>query len=105
MKRTPLRLKIPEDMRDELSDDPFMQVCILAHLNLGCEGKIEWQDAFTYAGKRQNVIWGILPMCHVHHLRESKYRQEQEGAMRLRIDHFRAEEQVAILYPKSTLLV
>jgi hypothetical protein len=103
MKRTPLQLKIPEEMREELSDDPFMQECIIGGIR--CEGRIEWQHAFTYAGKRQNVIWGILPMCHIHHGLESGYRQEQIDSMRKRISHFKAEEEVATLYPKTTLLL
>lgn len=99
MKRHPLRLKIPDDMREQLSKDPFMKECIVG---VDCEGRIEWQHAFTYAGKRKNELWAILPMCHLHHLRESKYREIQQKAMKFRIKDFHLEEDVKLKYPKAS---
>jgi hypothetical protein len=101
MRKTPLRVQIPSQMRERLSSDPFMQICILAPPE--CEGRNEWNHAFTYAGKRKNELWAILPMCHKHHKEESRYRYVIEQYLRRRIIYFRATEEFWRKYPKSKL--
>lgn len=103
MQRSSMQCKIPEDMRAQLADDPFMQWCILRHDGL-CKGRVQWQHAFKYAGKRQNELWGILPMCEYHHEHQAEYIGLQEDIMRLRIHDFDAVDDVHAKYPKSTLI-
>ena len=102
MRRTPLQLKIPTEMRETLSADPWMGKCII--YDARCDGENEWQHAFTYAGKRRNEYWAILPMCNFHHRREASYRLEQYAAMVERIHHFAAEKDFRDKYPRSKLL-
>jgi len=55
---------IPLKLREELSKDPFMQVCIMP----GCGSKkVEWHHPFLYMGKRLNARWSIVPACYKHH--------------------------------------
>lgn len=95
-------MPIPKQIRDQLSEDPFMRTCVVNTED--CEGHIEWQHFFTYGGKRQSEIYGILPLCHYHHWHQAQYIAEQEGAMRQRIVFFRAESEFKVKYPRSTLL-
>ena len=62
---------IPERQRIEMSEDPFYKKCVLK--NEDCKGRIEFHHHFKYAGKRTDDKFGILPLCHFHHLGESKY--------------------------------
>lgn len=52
-------------MRDTLSKDPFMKQCCVNDSE--CSGHIEWNHALKYQGERQNILWGIVPMCVYHH--------------------------------------
>src|SRR4051812_40228052 len=102
MKRGSLRCPIPEEMREQLAEDPFMRHCIID--DALCDGRIEWNHAFTYAGKRVNELWALIPMCHLHHSQEAKWRPLIEQVMRKRIKHFGAAEDFRAKYPRSTLL-
>lgn len=101
-----MRSPVPKDIRQQLTDDPFMKECIFFTLtsDVPCDGRIEWQHAMTYGGKRVNELYTILPLCHNHHVRQAKFRQEQEKFIRSRIRHFHAEKEFAQKYPKSKLL-
>lgn len=88
-------------MRMELDQDPFMHRCIIYD---DCEGRIEWNHAFTYAGRRRNVLWGILPMCSKHHRQEARYRALMREIMLDRIIHFNAQKEVRETYPKFKLV-
>ena len=57
---------IPQKLRKEIADDPFMWVCI--RKNEDCAGRITWEHAFIYAGKQVNEKWAIVPLCYYHHL-------------------------------------
>jgi hypothetical protein len=103
MRRTPLRVAIPEDMRKQLAQDPFMRRCIVDDGE--CEGRTEWDHAFSYAGRRQNEVWGILPMCSAHHGREAAYRPQIAAVMRQRLAHFGMEQEAREKYPKSLLVI
>lgn len=97
-------------MREELSQDPFMKKCIIWHYFVGnevlqdCEGRIEWQHSTTYAGKRINELYTILPMCHKHHKEQAKYRAEQDYYVIERMEHFNATDSFKEKYPRSKLL-
>lgn len=97
-----MRSKIPNSIREQLMDDKYMSVCTIE--NGMCEGRIEWHHAFTYAGKRQNELWAIIPLCHNHHIHEGKIRWVIKNRLRDRIKHFHAEEEFAQKYPRSNLL-
>lgn len=63
---------IPEKMREEMAGDPFYKKCCLADEN--CSGRIEWHHSETFAGKRLQEKWCILPLCQWHHIREAQFR-------------------------------
>lgn len=46
---------IPQKIRDQLAEDPYMKDCLLEFLP-PCNGRIEWQHAMTYSGKRVNEL-------------------------------------------------
>jgi hypothetical protein len=95
MKRGSMQCKIPEDMREELSADPFMKRCCVADNE--CSGKIEWNHHLKFGGKRMSEPFGIVPMCSSHHSRESAFRDRLD-----RIMVSRATEEQLAPYCKST---
>ena len=97
-----MQCKIPEDMRAQLADDPFMQRCILERSD--CSGRIEWNHAFSYAGKRQNELWALLPMCEFHHRTQAAYRLYIDAVLRMRVYYFNAVDDFKEKYSKSTLI-
>lgn len=56
---------IPKKVKDKLSADPRMSICI--HNNSDCDRRIEWEHAFIYAGKQINEAWAIVGVCTYHH--------------------------------------
>ena len=58
-------MPIPQKLRDEMADDPYYKYC--ARASGHCEGRITWEHAMTYAGKRINEKWAIIPLCEFHH--------------------------------------
>lgn len=97
-----MRMPIPKEMREQLSRDPYMKTCILSPLF--CEGRIEWNHGMTYAGKRTNELYSIVPMCQKHHKEEAQYRDAIDAAICQRIEFFAAQESFKEKYPKSDLL-
>lgn len=99
-----MRSPIPPKIREELSNDPFMTDCVIGHM---CDGRIEWHHAFNYAGKRQNELWCILPLCSLHHSKAGTPHVDTicKMNMRARIAHFKAFDDFAAKFPRSTLLI
>lgn len=96
-----MRSPIPKEIRDELALDEFMSFCIVSH---ECEGRVHWDHAFTYRGKRINAVWAILPLCAKHNMGVTKHVQTlRRMYLRARIFHFGAEEDFKRDYPKSDL--
>jgi len=95
-----LRCPIPKKMREELAQDPFMKKCAL--WDAECMGRVEWNHAVTYAGKRLNELWAIIPLCTKHHKEEAKNRMAIKEIVRDRIKHFGAEKEIKQRYPKLT---
>lgn len=96
-----MRSPIPVAIREQLSDDPFMSDCIV---DFDCVGRIEWDHAFKYQGKRVNELWAILPKCHKHHDgRSSHVETISRLYLRMRIAHFNAFREFKVNYPKSDL--
>ena len=98
-----LQCKIPTDMREQLADDPFMQRCIMS-VGMFCSGRVQWHHAFTYAGRRINEIWALIPLCEWHHSREGTIRHIIDHFVVRRIKDFRATDDFRAKYPKSTLI-
>lgn len=88
--------KIPEDLRNEMAQDPYYEKCCLAHLG-GCNGRIEWHHQLIYAGRQQNHKWCILPICHFHH---SKAQNSQINAILEQIMASRATPEELAEYPR-----
>src|SRR3990167_1564074 len=97
-----MRSPIPPAIREQLADDPWMSKCALKDYN--CDGRIEWHHAFKYAGKRQNFLWALIPLCKSHHAGEAIFLQDINRLVRKRIKHFHAEEDFRAKFPHSTLL-
>lgn len=57
---------IPPKMRQAMSEDPYYKRC--ARDSFECNGRITWEHAFTYKGRRLNEVWAIIPLCWHHHL-------------------------------------
>lgn len=70
---------IPKDMREEMANDPFMEVCCIEDED--CGGRIEWHHNLIYAGKRVNEKWAILPVCHHHHFYEFEFKKRLNKVM------------------------
>lgn len=59
--------KIPDKLRENLSNDPYYKKC--ARRTEGhCEGRITWEHAFTYKGRKIQARWAIIPLCWYMHL-------------------------------------
>src|SRR5665213_937145 len=96
-----MRSPIPKDVREQLNSDPLMKRCMLEPLF--CKGRIQWHHGFSYAGKRQNEIWCIVPLCELHHKQEAQYVDAINSWMFGRVLQFDALESAATKYPKSAL--
>lgn len=60
---------VPRKVREQIASDPFMAICIYESPdapNNDCSGRIEWEHACLYAGKRINEPWAIVPCCTSH---------------------------------------
>lgn len=83
LKRGNMVKPIPLKMREELANDPFMKGCCL--LSTECKGRIEFHHNLIYAGKRVNEYGSILPVCHYHHEKESKFKKQLNRIMEFRM--------------------
>jgi hypothetical protein len=60
---------IPPRIRKEIAADPFMVICIYESENApnhDCGGRVQWEHAYLYGGKRINEAWSIVPCCANH---------------------------------------
>lgn len=96
-----MRSPIPKEIREQLSQDPFMSTCIVSH---ECDGRVHFDHAFKYAGKRVNEIWSILPLCRKHNMGVTSHVEAlRRMNLRVRIEHFEARASFERDYPKSDL--
>ncbi len=49
--------KIPEKLRKEIAEDPFMALCCITG-----SGSVSWEHCWVYAGKQINEAWAIVPL-------------------------------------------
>lgn len=60
---------IPAKMRAEMDADPYYHKCVRRQEGT-CSGRITWEHAWIYAGRKINEKWAIIPLCWYHHLGE-----------------------------------
>lgn len=60
--------RIPPKLREELSNDPYMKLCIRSSDE--CSGRITYEHALLYANKQIQEKFCIIPLCWHHHLGE-----------------------------------
>lgn len=59
---------IPPKLREEMAKDPFYSTCSLyGQHNHTCEGKVTWEHAMIYGGKKIQKKWAIIPLCEKGH--------------------------------------
>lgn len=63
MKKSSLTCKIPDKMREEMSQDPFYSKCAIT----GEKGDIQWHHNLTWQGKRVNEKFCIIPLARWVH--------------------------------------
>jgi hypothetical protein len=56
---------IPLKLRKLLSESLSMKTCI--HNNSECNGRVEWEHSWIYAGKQIQEEWSIIGCCSYHH--------------------------------------
>ena len=60
---------IPLKQRKEMALDPYYRVCARQEAlhDHECDGKITWEHALIYAGKKVQSSWSIIPLCEWAH--------------------------------------
>lgn len=60
---------ITDKVKKILEADPRMKLCAVRHVSLvgACEGRVEWDHVWIYAGKQINEPWAIVGLCKKHH--------------------------------------
>lgn len=57
---------IPPKQREKMADDPFYKRCIREHEGT-CDGRITWEHALIYQGRKIQDEFAIVPLCEFHH--------------------------------------
>lgn len=74
---------IPIKMRAELQLESRVKRCALIGLEFGlCEGKIEWDHVFIYAGRQINEKWALVGVCSKHHYEKNGNQLLKEAIAR-----------------------
>lgn len=58
---------IPPVIRENLSNNKYMQTCKYCDLKGIKETKVEWHHALKYAGRSMQEEYSIIPLCSEHH--------------------------------------
>lgn len=63
---------IPMNLRQEMEVDPFYKTCslygqLIDGVEHKCEGRVTWEHAMIYAGKKIQKKWAIIPLCEKGH--------------------------------------
>ena len=90
---------IPKKTREELASKP--QIC--ARLGEDCDGKITWEHALIYAGRKVQDAFAIIFLCEYHH--GVNKHQDEAGLNKrenIRIALSQATPQDLARYPKNT---
>lgn len=55
-------------MREEMAADPFYSICSLSGVKGHvCGGRITWEHALKFAGKKIQEKWATIPLCERGH--------------------------------------
>lgn len=77
-----------------MAKDPYYSRC--ARQGADCHGRITWEHAMYFSGRKIQDRWAIIPLCWYHHL---------GSGLNKRINEFlalrRASEADLAKYPKS----
>lgn len=92
-----MRRPLTMEAKNTIESDKFYQSCCLA--SPACHGRIQIHHAFTYAGKRVDDPWGLLPLCEKHHREEARYRYQLKTILLSRV----TKEEILSKYPKAVL--
>lgn len=69
--------KIPPELREEMSQDPFYKKCCVT----GAYGKIEWHHNLIFGGKQVNEKFCILPLAKEIHDKIELYKEKCDWIM------------------------
>ncbi len=60
---------IPLKQRKEMAAEPYYKICARneALHDHECSGRITWEHAIIYAGKKVQKRWAIIPLCEWAH--------------------------------------
>ena len=70
--------KIPEELREEMANDPFYKVCCITGRS---DEKIEWHHNLIFGGKQVNEKFCILPLLKSVHDNIVKYKEQCDWIM------------------------
>lgn len=56
---------IPPKVREDILNDPFYKKC--CRENEDCKGRITWEHACYYGGRKIQEKWAIVGLCEYHH--------------------------------------
>lgn len=85
-----------------MAEDPYYKKC--ARRDEGdCAGRITWEHAFYWKGKRLNEKWCIIPICAYHHaVDEFSENGKLNKEKHLWIALTRADDETLKKYSKAT---
>lgn len=80
---------IPPSVKEQIAAHPLSGLCLrrLALKDHNCQGRITWEHAVYYAGKRVNETWAIVQLCAWAH---SVDQFQDGGGMNKRINEWLA---------------
>jgi len=65
---------IPQKLRKQLSEDPFMAGCCYKM----CGATPQWHHVWKHNNRQINEWWNILPACPLHHMQVKTDKQVKE---------------------------
>ncbi len=93
---------ISKRVRNILQADPFMTRCShnIRKLAQRCDGRIEWEHVWLYAGRQIDEAWAIIPLCTYHHRGKGLDKNFNRFVSLLRVTTDDAKEMLR-LYPRT----
>lgn len=68
-----MRTPIPQEVRDELENEPRMKRCALSSDE--CSGELSWHHWFRFV-KKLSLPWCLLALCKYHHDHEAVFSEK-----------------------------
>lgn len=80
-------------LRGWLKEQERMKHCSLYPLDFGeCDGRLEWEHAWIYAGQQINEAWAIIAVCHKHHAMKDGNRAVKAAIQRISLNLASADD-------------